>query len=248
MNRSFYDSLRRASQQDLYRAVNDPDDELYDIVWDLFESVVIEPAEVFDQDFRDLNQFRYRISSSVATLEFFPDRTYFVDRLEPNPYRDDSDAAGLHLKLSIMPSMTCLFSVGLTIWGKTERVSFQGLWSRYRETLAELLGRAKPILFTSFPFPQLEHASSVEEMLDLYFGQHDPEDSIELQYSFPDMDETGDPQNFMVYMGMLYHMLRTFRYPATDMSKVWLTRLTDFYSGYLPDLPPPLPCVPFEDA
>ena len=247
MNRSFYDTLRRASQQELYGAINDPEDELYDLVWDLFESVVIEPAEVFDPDFRDLNQFRYRITSTVATLEFFPDRTYFADRQEPNPYKDDSDAAGLHLKLSIMPAMTCLFSVGLGIWGKTERLAFKGLWTKHRRTLVELFGRAKPILFTSFFFPQVEHASSVEEMLDFYFRQDDPQNSIELVYSFPDMDETSDPQNFMVYMGMLYHMLRTFRYPATDMSKVWLTRLHDFYSGYLPDLPAPLPCVLFDE-
>ncbi len=70
MDNHYYEVLRNASQEDFYQAVNNPEDELYDIVWDLFETAVIEPGEIFDTDFRNQNQFRYSINSGV-TLEFF---------------------------------------------------------------------------------------------------------------------------------------------------------------------------------
>jgi hypothetical protein len=243
MHSRYYDMLRNASQDDFYLAITDPEHELYDIVWSGFENTVIEPAEIYDPDFRDLNQFRYRIGESSVTLEFFPNETYFIGREEPDPYRDNSDAAGIHLKLSVLPQMSCLFCVSLGVWGRVEREAFQGLWFRHRTLLSGLLRRAKPIIFTSILFPQVEYAACLDDMLDTYFRLRDPNNLIELQYSFPRLDDAEEAQNFMSYMALLYHMIRSSAHSEKDLTMVWLSRLNEFYEGHLPDLPPPLPCV-----
>ena len=243
MRTRYYEMFRKASQDDFYRAINDTDSELYDVLWSAFDTLVIEPAEVYDPDFRDLNQFRYRIGEGFVTLEFFPSEDYFLMRPGPDPYKDDSDSAGIHLKLSILPHMSCLFCVSLGIWGEVERDAFRELWFRHRTLLSSLLRRAKPIIFTSILFPQVEYARTLEEMLDSYFSLHDPNNLLELQYSFPQLDETNEAENFMTYMALLYHMIRSYAHSQTDLTSTWLDRLNRFYSGYLPDLPAPLPCV-----
>jgi hypothetical protein len=243
MHTRYYDMFRKASQDDFYRAINDAESELYDVLWSAFEAVVIEPAEVFDPDFRDLNQFRYRIGDGFAALEFFPDEAYFLGRPGPDPYHDNSDAAGVHLKLSVLPRMSCLFCASLGIWGEAEREAFRQLWVRHRTVLAGLFQRAKPIMFTSILFPEVEYARNLEEMLDRYFKIHDPDSLLEFQYSFPQLDETSEAENFMTYMALLYHMIRSYAHSGKDLTMMWVTRLNEFYSGYLPDLPAPLPCV-----
>lgn len=242
MDSRYYQLLRSATQEELHQAITDPEDELYDIIWDLFETVVIEPAEIFDVDFRDRNQFRYSIDAG-ATLEFFPDPSFFQKRIEPNPYQDESDAAGIHLKFSILPYKSCLFSVGFQIWGWSERLAFKKLWRQHRRLLSELFRRAKPMVFTLLPFPPVEHAGSLDEMLDHYFQIRDPENFIALQYSFAQTDESDVAQNFMVTMNLLYHSIRDYCQKKEDSLVYWYGELRDFYSGHLPDLPPPLPCV-----
>ncbi|HXK61866.1 MAG TPA: hypothetical protein PLP42_18415 [Acidobacteriota bacterium] len=248
MHTRYYEMLRGCSQDDFYQALNDPEHELYEIVWDAFETVVIDPAEIYDPDFREVNQFRYRIGESSATLEFFPNQTYFMGRPGPDPYRDNSDSAGIHLKFSILPNMTCLFCASLGIWGYSERESFRKLWFRHRNLLSGLFRRAKPIVFTSILFPDVEYAPSLEKMLDCYFSVRDPNNLIELQYSFPQLEDSGEAQNFMAYMALLYHMIRSMVDSGKDMTMTWISRLNEFYAGHLPDVPPPLPCVALFDS
>ncbi|MBI4444641.1 MAG: hypothetical protein HY645_01925 [Acidobacteria bacterium] len=242
MENRYYELLRNASQDKFYEGVNNPEDELYDLVWDLFETVVIEPGEVFDGDFRDNNQFRYSINSG-ATLEFFPGPSYFLNR--PGPDRNGNDAAGIHLRLSIQPYMSCLFSVGLRVWGSNERLALKKMWRQHRRALSTILRRSKPMIFTAVPFPSVEHASTMEEMLDNYFAVRDHANSLEFQYSFAQFDETDAPQNFMIYMTFLYHVVRDYCLDKEDMFDYWLDHVKEFFSGRLPDLPAPLPCVHF---
>ncbi|MGH9341714.1 MAG: hypothetical protein ACRD1R_19540 [Acidobacteriota bacterium] len=244
MDSRYYDILRQASQEEFYQAINQPEDELYDLLWDLFENVVIEPAEIFDPDFREKNQFRYSIDS-VVTLEFFPDQPYYQERTEPDPYQDGSDAAGIHLKFSIMPQKSCLFSARFHVWGRAERLAFKKLWRRHRNLLSEVFQKAKPMVFTAVPFPAMDHALGFDEMLDHYFSSPDAENSIELQYSFAQFDETELAQNFMVYMSLLYHSIRNICQHEKDRFEFLFGRISDFYSGRPPDLPAPLPCVEF---
>ncbi len=242
MDRHYYEILRSATQEDFYEAINSPEHELYDVLWDLFETVVIEPAELFDSEFGSRNQFRYSINSAV-TLEFFPDSSYFEKRFEPNPYRDGSDAAGIHLKFSIQPEMSCLFSVGLQIWGRAERLAFKKLWKEHRSLLADLLHRAKPMVEKRIPFPAMDFSASLEEMLDNYFAVRDSENFIELQYPFAQFDQSELAQNFMIYMGLIYHSIRDYCQSHDSSPEKLHRRVRDFYSSGLPDLPPPLPCV-----
>lgn len=242
MDSRYYELLRNASQEDFYEAVNSPEHELYDVVWDLFETVVIEPAEAFDSEFGNRNQFRYSISSSL-TLEFFPDSAYFERRYEPNPYRDGSDAAGVHLKFSILPGMSCLFSVGLQIWGRAERLAFRKLWKDHRELVKDLLVRAKPMVEKRIPSPAMEHAPTLEGMLDSYFTVRDAENFIEFRYPFAQFDESEAAQNFMVYMSLLYQAIRNYCQYRDHRLEQLVDLLNDFYSGHLPELPLPLPCV-----
>jgi hypothetical protein len=242
MNSRVYELLRYATQEEYYQAINDPEDELYDVLWDIFETVVIEPAEIFDSDFRDRNQFRYRIDGG-ATLEFFPEAAYFRKRAEPDPYRDDSDAAGIHLKFSILPYMSCLFSVGFQVWGRAERSAFRRIWQNHKDICCEILKRAKPMVFTAATIPAMEKASSLEEMLDAYFSRRDPENFIELQYSFAQFDETDVAQSFIVYMAFLYHSIKTLCYRRENIVERTFEKLREFYSNRPPDLPAPLPCV-----
>ncbi|HLU99918.1 MAG TPA: hypothetical protein VKZ59_01540 [Acidobacteriota bacterium] len=242
MDTRYYQILRQSSQEDFYNAINDPEDELYDIIWDLFETTVIEAAEIFDVDFRDRNQFRYSIGSGM-TLEFFPDAAYFERRIEPNPYSDDSDAAGIHLKLSISPHKSCLFSVGLQIWGASERQALKKLWRKHRKVLVDLFRRSKPMISTRTPYPSVQHTETVEEMLDNYFSLRDPENFIALSYSFAQADEAETAQNFMAVMAMLYHSVKDSCQNREDMLEYWLAQLKDFYSGHFPELPASLPCV-----
>ena len=83
MDRHYYEQLRDASEDDFEAAINTPEHALYDILWDLFETVVIEPAEVFDSDFDSHNRFRYIVDAQV-TMEFLPDINYFEKRLGPD--------------------------------------------------------------------------------------------------------------------------------------------------------------------
>lgn len=242
MDSRYYDILRTASQETFYQAINNPEEELYEVLWDIFETVVIEPAEIFDNDFRENNQFRYSINSSLI-LEFFPDISYFESRKEPDPYRDNVDAAGIHLRLAIQPFMSCLFSVELQIWGRAERLAFKKLWRDHRDTLANLLRCAKPTIFTAVPFPTVDHATSLEQMLDNYFSVRDPENLIQLQYPFACFDDTGHAQDFMVFMAVLYHSIRDYCRKKKANLNQWVGRLEQFYSGRTPDLPAPLPCV-----
>lgn len=244
MDSRYYEILRNASQDEFYQGINNPEDELYDIIWDLFETVVIEPAEIFDPDFRDNNQFRYSINNG-ATLEFFPEAGYFQRRMEPDPYKDGTDAAGVHLKFAIQPYMSCLFSVSFHVWGVAERLAFKRLWRQHRRLMADVFRRAKPMICTAVPFPTVDHASSLEELLDNYFSVRDPENSIELQYSFAQFDETEMAQNFMIYMALLYHSIRDYCFKKENHVEHWLTQMKEFFSGRLPDLPAPLPCVQF---
>ena len=242
MDTRYYEVFRRASQEAFYQAVNNPEDELYDIVWDLFETAVIEPGEIFDNDFRNQNQFRYSINSGV-TLEFFPGPSYFRRRVEPNPYEDDSDAAGIHMQFSILPCMSCLFSVGFRVWGRPERIAFKQLWRQHRGLLSDTFRRAKPMVFTAASFPSVDYASTLEDMLDNYFSVRDSEHYIELQYSFAQFDEIDNVQNFMVYMAFLYHSIKDQCQQKKNRADYWSGRVRDFYSGYPPNLPAPLPCV-----
>lgn len=242
MDSHYYDQLRTATQDEFYEAVNDPDHELYDILWDVFESVVIEPAEIFDEEFGSRNQFRYSIDSEV-TMEFFPDSSYFEKRLGPSPYKDGSDAAGIHLKFSVLPDMSCLFSVSLQIWGKPERQAFRRLWREHRGLLSQILGQAQPMIEKRLPNSGMDFASSVEEMLDNYFGVRDSENFLEFRYPFAQFDETDQAQNFMTYMALIYHSIRGLCETRNSNLAQHYARLEEFFSGYLPKLPPPLPCV-----
>lgn len=242
MERQYYQRLRRATQEDYYEAINSPDHELYDLLWDLFETVVIEPAEVFDAEFGKRNQFRYSIGS-VVTLEFFPDVSYFEARCDVNPYKDGDDPAGIHLKFSVHPEMTCLFSVALQIWGTAERRAFKQLWSRQRSFLAEILENAKPMVQKRIPFPAMDHASSLDEMLDNYFAVRDSQNFLELQYPFAQFDESESAQNFMIYMSLLYNLIRDRCQKGRTRWAKHRAVLCEFFAGRLPELPPPLPCV-----
>lgn len=242
MDQRYYQLLRTASEEEFQQGITNPEDELYDIVWDLFETVVVEPGEVFDPEFREHNQFRYFINGG-ASLEFFPEASYFKRRVEPDPNREDGQSAGLHLTFSILPYMSCLFSVGLHVWGAGERMAFKKLWKQHRKLLTDLLRCAKPMFFTAVPFPSVDHADSVEEMLDSYFAVRDPENSIELQYSFAQFDDTDTAQNFMIYMALLYHSIRDYCCKKENLLEFRLGHMKEFFSGRLPELPAPLPCV-----
>jgi hypothetical protein len=242
MDRHYYESLRNAAQEDYYEAINNPDHELYDLLWDLFETVVIEPGEVFDPDFGSRNQFRYSIDTAVA-MEFFPSASYYEKRLEPNPYKDGSDSAGIHLRFSILPEMTCLFSVALRVWGRAERLAFKRLWRDYRPVIADLLERSNPMVATRISVPKMDFSSSLEQMMDRYFAVQDSENFIELRYPFAQLDETAVAQNFMTYMALIFYSIRDLCQIRKSHVELRRRRLNEFYSGHLPTLPHPLPCV-----
>lgn len=242
MDSRYYEILRTTSQEEFRQAINNPEEELYDVLWDLFETVVVEPGEIFDRQFRNRNQFRYSINSRVI-LEFLPNTSYFPQNKRPDLHKKDSEVAGLHLKLIIQPHMSCLFSAGLQIKGRTERLAFRKLWRQHRRLLSDILHRAKPMIFTAVPFPAMDHSSGVEEMLDNYFGLRDPGNFIELQYPFARFEDTVRAQDFMVYMGVLYHCVRDSCQGRKNFLKHWMDRMKEFYSGNSPDLPAPLPSV-----
>ncbi len=242
MERQYYTTLRRASRDEFHEAVNNPDHELYEVIWDLFETVVIEPAEVFDPSFGKRNQYRSSIES-VVTLEFFPEATYFRSRPESNPYIDGCDAAGIHLKLSVHPEMSCLFSVALQVWGRRERQVFGQLWKRHRTFLAQVMEYAKPMVRKQITFPAMDHAASLSEMLDSYFAVRDAENFLEFRYPFAQFDESDAAQNFMIYMSLIYHLIRERCQNRRSRISHHRATLCEFFAGRLPDLPPPLPCV-----
>jgi hypothetical protein len=242
MDARYYQMLRQATQEEFYNSINDPEDELYDIIWDLFEKLVIEPAEIFDANFRDSNQFRYSINS-LTVLEFFPSSDYFRKRLEPNPYEDDADAAGIHLQFFVLPSMSCLFAVGFQVWGASERQAFRNLWRSHRKLLSDLFRRIRPMISCKAPYPAVEHAATLDEALENYFMVRDPESFVALQYSFARADEADVAQNFMVAMAMLYHAMRAYCQDKRDRLEEYFSLMQRFYSGHIPELPAPLPCV-----
>ncbi|GAB4118030.1 MAG: hypothetical protein Kow001_18040 [Acidobacteriota bacterium] len=242
MDARFYRLLRDATAEEFYNAINDPEDILYDVVWDLFEKVVIEPGEVFDEGFRDRNQFRFSIDSEVV-MEFFPEADYFGNRVECNPYRDDGDAAGVHLRLCVQPGMSCLFSVAFVVWGPAERQALQNLWYHHRDLLSVALGRVKPMVACRIPYPAVEHAATLQEMLDNYFLVSDSEQFLAFQYPFPQVENSDDAQVFMTTMSMLYHAVRALSDSGQDRLEELYERLLHHHAGHLPDLPSPLPCV-----
>ena len=242
MDNRYYEILRNSSREDFYQAINNPEAELYEVLWDLFETTVIEPAEIFDSDFRSQNQFRYGLGEG-AILEFFPKASYFDNRKGPDPYSNDTEAAGVHLKLSIQPYMSCLFSVGFQVWGRPERMAFKQLWQRNRKVIANIFHRAKPMVFTATHLPAVEHAPTIDELLDNYFSISDPENFLEFQYSFARFDENVHAENFMVYMSILYHSIRGYCLEKEFCLEYWLDQMKHFYSGRLPDLPTPMPCT-----
>lgn len=242
MDVRFYRLLREAQAEDFYDAINDPEDELYDVLWDLFEKVVIEPGEVFDEAFRDHNQFRFSIDAS-AVMEFFPHSDYYGGRAESNPYVDDGEAAGIHLRLVVHPEMSCLFSTELLVWGAAERKALQMLWFSHRELLALCLDRAKPMLSSLMPYPAVEHATTLAEALDNYCMVRDPENFLSFQYSFPLVDEAEAPTTFMTTMAMLYHAIRNLCEVGVDQLQELHIQLARHHAGRLPDLPHPLPRV-----
>lgn len=242
MDARFYRLLREASAEEFYNAINDPEDSLYDVIWDLFEKVVIEPGEVFDDDFRDHNQFRFSIDSEVV-MEFFPDAGYFASRADSNPYHDDAEAAGIHLRLRLQPDMSCLFSAEFLVWGTAERQAFQNLWYAHRDLLSLSLERVKPMVSCLMPFPSVEHASTLEELLDNYFLVRDSEHFLSMQYPFPQIEDSDTAQAFMTTMSMLYHAIRETCAKGPEALPELHLQLVRHHAGRLPDLPSPLPCV-----
>ena len=242
MDRQYYEQLRDASEDDFEAAINTPEHALYDILWDLFETVVIEPAEVFDSDFDSHNRFRYIVDDQV-TMEFLPDINYFEKRLGPAPEVDGSGAAGIHLKLMLQPNESCLFAVGLQIWGRPERLAFKRFWGQNRSLVLGILNKARPMVNNKTSLPAMEYANGFEEILDTYFVARDPENFIEFKYPFVQLDETVSAQTFMTYMGLLYHAIKgQCRHHQIDPSELYNT-LRDFHAGQLPELTYSLPNV-----
>ena len=89
----------------------------------------------------------------------------------------------------------------------------------------------------------MDFAGSLEEMLDNYFAVRDSESFLEFQYPFAQFDETDFGQNFMIYMGLLYHSIREQCQHRRSEPEGLHDCMRDFYSGHLPELPPPLPSV-----
>ncbi|UCF36202.1 MAG: hypothetical protein JSU96_15450 [Acidobacteriota bacterium] len=242
MDSHYYQVLRSADQDDFYSAINDPEDGLYDVLWDLFDALVIEPAEVFDPEFRENNQFRFNIAGNTV-LEFFPQREYFLKRVGPDPFVDDADSAGIHLQFLIQPTMSCLFSVGFVVWGSAERQAFRSLWRTHRALFSRFLGRTKPMLSTKMRFPGIEHASGIEAMLQQYFSVRDPKSFICFQYPFPSEKEADTAQAFMVVMAFLYHVIRAKCQDREDRTLIEYEAMRAYFSGSIPELPAPLPSV-----
>lgn len=242
MDRHYYEHLRDASEDDLEAAINTPEHALYDVLWDLFETVVIEPAEVFDPDFDSHNRFRYIVDAQV-TMEFLPDTSYFEKRLGPAPDLDGSDAAGIHLKLMLQPNESCLFAVGLQIWGRPERLALKRFWEQNRNLILDIFNKAKPMVNNQTSLPAMEYASGFEELLDTYFNARDPENFIEFKYPFVQLDATDSAQTFMTYMGLLYHAVKwQCQHRQIDPNDLHNT-LRDFHTGQLPELTNSLPNV-----
>ena len=98
------------------------------------------------------------------------------------------------MQFSILPCMSCLFSVGFRVWGRPERIAFKRLWQQHRGLLSDTFRRSKPMVFTAAPFPSVDYASTLEDMLDNYFSVRDAEHFIELQYPFAQFDEIDNVQ------------------------------------------------------
>ena len=84
---------------------------------------------------------------------------------------------------------------------------------------------------------------TLEDTLDNYFVVNDPEDFVALDYSFAEAEESDIAQSFMVAMALLYHAIRDYCQNKQDTLLDWASILRDFYSGHIPELPAPLPCV-----
>lgn len=61
------------------------------------------------------------------------------------------------------------------------------------------------MIFAAVPFWAVDHANNLEELPDNYFASTDPENLIELQYSFAQLDDPEPAQNFMIYMALPPH-------------------------------------------
>ena len=139
--------------------------------------------------------------------------------------------------------MTCLFSVSLLVWGRPERLAFKNLWRDYRPIMADLLQRANPMVDKRVAVAKMDYSSSLEQMMDRYFAVQDSENYIELRYPFAQLDETGVAQNFMTYMALIFYSIRDLCQTRQSQVEMRRRRLHEFYSGHLPTLPHPLPCV-----
>jgi hypothetical protein len=243
MNELYYTILRAASSDRFHDAINNRKDELYEVVWDLFETVVIEPAELFEPDFRDQNQFCYRVGNNGAALAFSPVRETASEDGEADQGGAAPEASGIRLELSILPHMSCLFSVSLQVAGIRERDAFRSIWRAHRAEVGRLLHLAKPMVSTARSYAPLEHAGTLDHLLDVYFRLPSTDNWIELRYPFVDAEQTETAQNFTVYAALLYHTIRDQCWSGVDQMGYWLARTMDHFSGRLPELPPPFPCV-----
>lgn len=242
MDWRYYEMLRCSGSDEFDSAINDPEDELYGIVWGLFERLVIDPAEIIKAGFCGENRFRYSISSEPI-LEFIPEDAYFTKRLAPAPADEESGPAGIHLQFVMLPRFSCLFSVRLAIWGAEEHRALKYLWQRHRHPFTTLLRRIKPVICVDPGLSRIRNAESVDHLLDLYFSLKDGSHHIEFQYPFASTDDADDAQNFMIAAAVIYESVRGYVENRSDSFKRNLAVVRDFYSGHFPQIPPPLPCV-----
>jgi|GEM_PF-1859553 hypothetical protein len=242
MDLHVYRALRAAQPSDLLRAVNDPEEDLYEVVWNLFDELVVEPAEVFDTDFGEKNQFRL-VANRHFVMEFLPHAVYYSRRFLLNPVETASEQGGLQLQLQVFPSHSCLFSVGLQIWGPDELGAFVTLWTRHRRLLRLLLDKVKPTIFHWLPGAAVDHADNLEQLIENCLNTPNPENYLAFRYAFARADEDEAPQDFMMVMSLLYFSLRSVVEDEGDILLDGFDRLKGFYRSRLPDLPPPLPCV-----
>ena len=89
----------------------------------------------------------------------------------------------------------------------------------------------------------MEHASSIGVALDNYLSLNDADNFLHFRYPFPNTDAADAAQNFMVTMAMIYHAVVDYCISKNDTLEDLSQIVYDFYSGRIPELPPPLPCV-----
>lgn len=242
MDLHLYRSLRSSGASDLHQGVNDPEHPFYEVLWELFEELVVEPAEVFDSEFSESNQFRFAGIQELV-MEFLPGPEYYRSTGRPNPVELASDRGGLHLQLHVAPSRSCLFSVGFVLSDHREVEAFRRLWEPHRRLIRLLLHKARPTITHRLPAALVNHARTVEELLDNCLGYAERSPFLALQYPFARADDSEAPADFMVFMAMFYLSVRSLVEDGEDIVLDCFHRLKSFYGSRLPSLPPPLPFV-----